>query len=113
MTDNLETKFTIHTATTLDAGDRWGIPDMPGLVGVLRSTIADDDTHVTLVADSEHAEMLTTAMDCLAGEILDSPSAILWMRLGWPEEWATPCEPNAWLQCQDGHAADPRHRSLS
>lgn len=112
MTEYPEEQFRIGSISTLDSGDRWGIPDTPQHLGVLRSTVGGQDTHVTLIVDRAQAELLTTAIDYLDGEITAAPSAIHWMRLGWPEEWQTHCEPNAWIECVDGHAADPRDRDI-
>lgn len=106
MTDYVDGRFTTHHISTLDTGDRWGIPDTSQPVGVLRMVVGREDTHVTLIVDSEQAEMLNTATEYLEGEIEANASTIRWMRLGWPTEWETYFEPNAWIKCVDGHAAD-------
>lgn len=106
MTDSIETTFAIHGITSLDTGDKWGIPDTPQPVGVLRSTLVSRNARVTMIVDFEHAEMLTTATDYLEGEIVDNADTIRWMRLGWPQDWGTYFEPDAWHRCVDGHVMD-------
>lgn len=103
MTDQVIEQFTIHGITGLDTGDRWGIPDTPQQVGVMRSTAATTGQRVTMIIDYGQAEMLTTATDYLEGTIEANPSVIRWMRLGWPTEWETSFEPNAWMRCADGN----------
>lgn len=103
MTDQVLERFTVYSITGVDTGDRWGIPDTSQRVGIMRGTASSTGQRVTMVIDYEQAEMLTTATDYLEGGIEANPSVIRWMRLGWPTEWETYFEPNAWMRCADGH----------
>ena len=103
MTDHQPEQFNLtHPVTGLDTGDRWGIPDTPSTIGVLRVVGGTSAAHVTLIVDYEYAETLAEAVEMLDGEILVGSSAIRWMRRGWPSEWETHCEPNAWRRVADG-----------
>lgn len=106
MTNPRPEQFTAHHISAIDTGDRWGIPDTPHAVGVLRTTGGSTGMRMTLIVDIEYVQTLAEAVEILEGEIICGPSAIHWMRRGWPNEWQTHCEPNAWLQVVDGHVPD-------
>lgn len=106
MTDLAPEQLTITCISGLDTGDLWGVPDSPEPAGVLRAVIDASDLHVTLIIDHAYAETMIAGIEVLGAGFSLGPSAVHWMRLGWPDDWGTNFEPNAWHRCVDGHVVD-------
>ncbi|WP_172465455.1 hypothetical protein, partial [Arthrobacter sp. Hiyo1] len=88
--------YTIHSLTGLGDAASFGLPAETNGAGILRATVNETGQRATFIVDAEYSQMILAAKETLGDDAVLSATAVRWLRLGWPEDWGTNPEPEAW-----------------
>jgi hypothetical protein len=90
-------QYQVHRIDFLNNPALAGLPaDFAGM-GVMAAQQHDTGRKCTLLVDHDYALMALTAQQNLGDAVLLAPTALRWLRIGWPEEWGEDLNPS-WIQ---------------
>lgn len=89
--------YDVHSIDFLNNPSLAGLTEDFKDMGVVQASKEGFRSRRTLLVEHDYALMMLQARNDLEGVVRTAPTAVRWVRLGWPEEWGTPGLDPTWV----------------